>query len=722
MQMRIASSVAAAAVVGMAIATAAQAAPIRVNVNGAPIAFTGTPPIEIKGAVLVPLRGVFQALGATVNYNPVTKVINAEKGSSTVVLALGQAMATVNGQTQSLSQPAQAIGGTTLVPLRFVAQALGAYVQWVAAASTVEITTAEPHLSTLPAAPGTGNVVGQVTGVYTDTNPQQVTVRLNGIDHAVRLSPSTIILRSAPGEPATQVPLSEIQPGDQVRVTRDAAGNALSVTATSGEVRGTIKSISGKQLSGDRTITLNDGSVVSVASSVPVTMARRHVTLSDIMPNEEVVIRTDSTNKQGFGIAVVTPNNPNPIPPGKPQSAPAGAVSINSFSDDAQGPLKAGDHVTATLVGTPGCAASFSIPGVVESVPMRESSAGLYTGTYAVPKNVNVVGAAVLGALTRGGIAAPLVQAAGTLSIDTTAPKITDFSPARGATTESAKPLIYATISDAGGLGVNVNSVHIAVDGKDVTKTATVTPAFFNFTPSEPLANGAHTVEVSVEDRAGNFETTKWRFTVAPSELVQSFTSSAVAGSAVGVGQTVRFTLKAQPHGHAEARIGSGAAIPLIETAPGIYSGEYTAKAGESAQNAPVTAEFTAANGQTTTAPLATSLTIAAGPPTTPKITSPAENATVGDTVDVAGKAAPGATVRLTVDYSTKALGIFNLTGSSGTTEVTADKDGRWKAVGLSLQANRLLSGQATVFTITAVVVAPNGDISDPAILTVRRG
>lgn len=193
-------------------------------------------------------------------------------------------------------------------------------------ASSPPSSTAEPHLSTLPAAPGTGPIIGQVTGVYANTNPQQITVRVNGVDHAVPLSDSTAILRSAPREPATQVPLTQLQPGDHVRIQRDQSGNAISVTATFGQIRGTIKRIGEKLPNGDRILTLNDGSAIEVRPTVPVTMSGRRVTLSDVMANEEVVIRTDPTNKIGLGIAVVTPDNPHPRPPGRRRTGAPGAA------------------------------------------------------------------------------------------------------------------------------------------------------------------------------------------------------------------------------------------------------------------------------------------------------------------------------------------------------------------------------------------------------------
>src|ERR1700722_2565629 len=57
--------------IGTSAAAQAQATPdIGVTVDGNQISFPGTQPIELHGSVLVPLRGVFQALGARVDYDP----------------------------------------------------------------------------------------------------------------------------------------------------------------------------------------------------------------------------------------------------------------------------------------------------------------------------------------------------------------------------------------------------------------------------------------------------------------------------------------------------------------------------------------------------------------------------------------------------------------------------------------------------------------------------
>ncbi|MDQ2688582.1 MAG: hypothetical protein M3Y28_12025, partial [Armatimonadota bacterium] len=396
---------------------------------------------------------------------------------------------------------------------------------------------------------------------------------------------------------------------------------------------------------------------------------------------------------------------------------------ITSFMQNASGPLKAGDVLTTTMAGTPGGQATFAIPGVNESVPMKETSPGVYTGSYTIPKNVSVSGAAVLGRLTVGNVIAPLIQAANPVTIDTVAPNVAEFSPAKGATTEDARPQIYAVLSDAGGVGVDPAATRVSVDGKDMTGQANVTPAFFSLKPMADLALGAHTVQVSVADRAGNAGTTDWTFNVAANTMVTSFTSSVPAGQPVGPGQTIRFTLKAQPGGAATASLGSIATnIPLGEGSPGVYTGEYTVKAGDSVQDAPATARFEK-GGKTVTTALASGLTLAAGGPKTPVITSPAADSQAGDTLTVQGTASPGATVRVSIDFVSKALGgLFSVNGSAGTKDVTTDQSGKWKAEDLSLRTKSLFGqGQDTVFTVTAVTVAANGDVSDPATVKVHR-
>jgi len=717
-------------------AGARAANPIRVVLNGTPLAFAHTPPMQIKGSTLVPMRDIFEALGATVKFDKASQTVYGQKGATAIILPLGALTATVSGQPRTLPQPAQLINGTVLVPLGFIASALGAAVQWKPAIRTVTIQTVDPHLATLPAPPVANNgvVTGQVTGIYTNTTPTQLTLRVGGQNTIVPLSAGTIILRSTAGQPATEAPLNAVKPGDQVTVQRNAEGVATIVTATFGEVKGTIVGI-GKLASGNSAITLDSGRVVELTPDAPITFGGLPVALSDLKTAEKVVIRTNPANSLGYGVAVATAATPNPTPPGEapapanPLPPGATAVEVTSFTTDAAKPLRAGDTLTATLAGTPGGKATFSIPGVAEDLPMNETSPGVYVGMYTVTKSANAPRASVLGKLVAGGVTSALIQAPGTLTIDTQPPKITDFGPVRDATVETEHPLIYATFSHSGGLEVDPSATKITLDGKDVTGDAAVTASLFTYKPADALASGGHTVSVTVADKAGNAATQSWGFKVSTSKVVQSFTTNEPSGKAVGAGATIVFTLKAQPGGQATAGVGSLAkTIPLRETEAGVYVGEYTVKAGDSVENAPVTARYEARDGTVVTTSLASGLTIAAGPPPAPKIVSPADSDYVdaNQPLTVKGKAAPGSAVRVVVSYESKVLGgILPVSGQSATKDVVADKNGDWTADALSLKVRSLLFGGSrdTVFTITATELDASGSpASDVAKVTVRPG
>jgi len=116
---------------------------IAVNIDGHPVNFSDTTPREVNGRVLVPLRGVFENLGANVDWNSSTQTVDANKGDTSVRLQIGNSMATVNGKNVYLDVPPRIIGGSTMVPLRFVSESLGADVDWQAQNRTVFITTAE---------------------------------------------------------------------------------------------------------------------------------------------------------------------------------------------------------------------------------------------------------------------------------------------------------------------------------------------------------------------------------------------------------------------------------------------------------------------------------------------------------------------------------------------------------------------------------------------------
>lgn len=90
-----------------------------------------SPPAVLKsGTALVPMRPLFEALGAVVSYDGAKKSVEGFRGNTSVTLAINSTTAFVNGSPVSLGTPAQVIGGTVYVPARFVGQALGEKVSW----------------------------------------------------------------------------------------------------------------------------------------------------------------------------------------------------------------------------------------------------------------------------------------------------------------------------------------------------------------------------------------------------------------------------------------------------------------------------------------------------------------------------------------------------------------------------------------------------------------
>ncbi len=137
----LASAVLATGAAGLAPAASAAKAPISVNLDGKLQKYDQSP-IILEGSTMVPLRGIFEGLGAKLAVSG--KKITAVKGRKTVVLTIGEKTAVINGQKVTLAQRSVVLKGRTLVPLRFVGEALGAHVSWNASKSLVTITSQTP--------------------------------------------------------------------------------------------------------------------------------------------------------------------------------------------------------------------------------------------------------------------------------------------------------------------------------------------------------------------------------------------------------------------------------------------------------------------------------------------------------------------------------------------------------------------------------------------------
>lgn len=121
--------------------SASMADDIRVIVNGHEVTFDTIGPREYNGRVLVPLRGVLEDLGATVDWDANTQTVIAANKGMEIELPIGRRYAMVNKERMPLDVPAMTIAGTTMVPLRFISETLGASVRWNQRTATVRINT-----------------------------------------------------------------------------------------------------------------------------------------------------------------------------------------------------------------------------------------------------------------------------------------------------------------------------------------------------------------------------------------------------------------------------------------------------------------------------------------------------------------------------------------------------------------------------------------------------
>ncbi|HZV80033.1 MAG TPA: stalk domain-containing protein [Candidatus Binatus sp.] len=84
-----------------------------------------------NGVILVPLRSMFEAMGATVSWDAASKTATAQKQGASVQVTLGKSQAVINGESRPLDVPPEMYKGNIVVPVRVMSEALGAYVQWV---------------------------------------------------------------------------------------------------------------------------------------------------------------------------------------------------------------------------------------------------------------------------------------------------------------------------------------------------------------------------------------------------------------------------------------------------------------------------------------------------------------------------------------------------------------------------------------------------------------
>ena len=117
---------------------------VKVFLDGERLTFEVEPIIDpVTNRTLVPLRAIFEAMGAVVTWDDETKTATAVKEETVVVLKIGGDKAIVNDEVVDLDQPAIIVNDRTLAPLRFVAEAFDGDVKWDSDTRTAYIITTE---------------------------------------------------------------------------------------------------------------------------------------------------------------------------------------------------------------------------------------------------------------------------------------------------------------------------------------------------------------------------------------------------------------------------------------------------------------------------------------------------------------------------------------------------------------------------------------------------
>lgn len=153
--------------------TTAYAEDITVTVNGETVEFD-QPPVIDNDRTLVPMRAIFEALGAEVIWDGDTRTVTSTKDDTVIVMTIDSTQMYVGENAVTLDVPAKIVSDRTMVPVRAISEALTCEVIWEADTRTVVImqAIAEPEISatTEPTTEAVQVPLVAAVGLEDDTN------------------------------------------------------------------------------------------------------------------------------------------------------------------------------------------------------------------------------------------------------------------------------------------------------------------------------------------------------------------------------------------------------------------------------------------------------------------------------------------------------------------------------------------------------------------------
>ncbi|MEO6834305.1 MAG: copper amine oxidase N-terminal domain-containing protein, partial [Candidatus Tumulicola sp.] len=127
-----------------------------------------------NGTLLIPLRSMFEQMGATVSYDAGSQTATVSKPGSEIKVTVGKAEVMINGEARPLDVPPIMYQGNVLVPVRVISEGMGAYVLWVGNRQRVVVvrylpaTPPPPEPTMAPATPPPTPTPAPVAAPYKD--------------------------------------------------------------------------------------------------------------------------------------------------------------------------------------------------------------------------------------------------------------------------------------------------------------------------------------------------------------------------------------------------------------------------------------------------------------------------------------------------------------------------------------------------------------------------
>jgi hypothetical protein len=736
--------------------------PISVRLNGNPVTFREAAPAKISGKVLVPMRDVFSVMQANVSYDAGTRTITAKRAGTEIQLQLGSTQATRNGQALTLAQPAQLIGGSTFVPLRFVADALGAQVDWNEASQTVFIT--DPSLGQVTNTPTNPNpqpvrnaneVVGVVQRVDAQA-PARIVVREGQQVRAYDLAGNVNVFRQSTGSsgagnpafgPRVPIELEGIAPNEEVALTLNAQNQVTQIAVQSILQTARVRSVRGNQ------VVLDNGLVVTVSNVLRYLNAQGQAgTAIDVRPGDAVAVflrpstnavyqisasETDVAAAGAVSALNTTPGttNPNPTNPNTTPATnlPPGTPQVQLVQHNALQALRTGATINVTVRGTPNLRGVFDISPRLQNVPLQQTQPGVYRGTYVVKAGDDVLNGRITARLSNENGQEDAAQSEAPITIDTVAPREIRVVPAEGSIVTDARPTITVTVDDVGGSGLAAADLTLTPQGgQSIRVPATIVPPSTITAQSPQALSGRISAKLNFSDAARNSRSIFFNFTVQPRQgAIRSVNHNATRP--LRQGDTLRVDILAEPAGRAtfdliDALTNQAVVnrIPMTElnVGDGRYQGSYTVPQALNAERLRIRARFEDGAGAADTSESLNEVLLVRNAGNTGNaltITQPTNGAAATSPLQVRGRATPNALVDVTIT----ARGTKTLLGILGyqayeqvvdTQQVQADAAGNWQLRNVPLTRPRNIANLQ--YEISAVQTEIGNQRSEPVTVT----